>query len=112
MGQLKDKAIRNVEAAARQPVKFGYALKAYTAEIRPDGWWITKTPLSIANEKPSWSGPYPTVEDACIAIARCLAVELANRHAAIVGTHGIKPGAPLYGLQVTKLRVSRRKSPS
>ena len=108
MGKLKEKLIRS-EPVARHPTRYTYALKSYSAEVRTDGWWITKTPLSIAQEKPSWSGPFPSIEEACIAIARCLAVELANRHAAIAGAHGLKSGQPLYGLKGTKLSKPRRK---
>ena len=100
MGQprAKPKLIQPAEPVSRKPAKFTYALKAHTAEMRQDGWWITATPLAFAQEKPAWVGPFPTIEDACRAIARCLATELANRHAAIAARPGIQPGHPLDGL--------------
>lgn len=61
------------------PNRFTYALKGYTAEIRTDGWWIAKTPCAVAGEKPQWSGPFQSIETACLAIARRLATEIADR---------------------------------
>ena len=52
----------------------------FTAERRKDGWWVTKTPITFVSEKPTWSGSFPNIEDACLAIARMVATEIANRH--------------------------------
>ena len=85
----------------RVPDRFTYALKAYTAEIRKDGWWIARTPFTFGGEKCEWSGPFETIESACLAIARRLATEIADRHTRTIEGHGIKPGQPLFGLKAT-----------
>ena len=91
-----------------KPSRFTYALKAYTAEIRSDGWWIARTPFASAGEKPEWAGPFATIETACLAIARRLAIEIADRHTRIIEHHHLKPGQPLYGLKPTT-RLKQRK---
>jgi hypothetical protein len=96
--------------ASRTPDKFTYSLKQYTAERRKDGWWVARTPFG--DERPSWSGPFPTIEEACLAIARLLAAEIANRHSAQAASHNIKSGDPLYGLKPTTRLKPRDKSAS
>ncbi|MGD9786196.1 MAG: hypothetical protein AB7E80_01815 [Hyphomicrobiaceae bacterium] len=93
--------------------RFTYALKSYSAEIRTDGWWIASTPCTAAGEKPKWSGPYQTIETACLAIARRLATEIADRHTRTIETKKLAPGKPLYGLKrTTRLRQKRDASVS
>lgn len=88
------------------PEKFTYALPAYTAERRKDGWYICKSLPSFANEKPKWSGPFETIETACLSIGRHLATELADRHTRSIEAHKIGRDNPLYGLKpTTKLRA-------
>jgi len=90
------------------PDKFTYALKQYTAERREDGWWISRTWAVSAGEKPQWRGPFATIETACLAIARRLATEIADRHTHWIEWYGIKRGDPLYGLKLTtRLRNKR-----
>ena len=83
------------------PARFTYALKAYTAERRADGWWICRTTFASAGEKPEWSGPFATIETAVLAIARRLATEIADRHTRSVEGHQLKDSDPLYGLKAT-----------
>lgn len=102
--------IRSAKLAPdRTPIRFTYALKAYTVEIRTDGWWITKTWLVSRNERPQWVGPFASIEDACLAIARRLATEIADRHSVIAAFHKLKPGQPLHGMKPTT-RLSQRKT--
>ena len=96
-------------APDRTPIRFMYALKSYTAEIRTDGWWIAKTWLTSRGERPHWAGPFATIEDACLAIARRLATEIADRHSVIAAFHKLKPGQPLHGLKPTT-RLGQRKT--
>ncbi len=91
----------------RTPDRFTYALKQHTAERRKDGWWVTRTPFG--DDKPNWSGPLPPIEEACLAIARFLAAELANRHSVQIAGHKIAPGDPLYGLKPTTRVQPRRR---
>ena len=81
--------------------KFTYALSAFTVEIRPQGWFVAKTVPSFTGEKPKCSGPFETIENACLSIGRHLAVEIADRHTRSVEFHKIKRGTPLYGLKPT-----------
>ena len=81
--------------------KFTYALSAFTAEIRPQGWFVARTVPGFTGEKPKWSGPFGTIESACLSIGRHLSVEIADRHTRSVEFHKIKRGSPLYGLKVT-----------
>ena len=83
----------------RSPSRFTYALKSYVAEIRSDGWWITRSWMVSVGEKPRWAGPFATIEDTCLAIARRLATEIADRHTTMSAAHDLKPGQPLYGLK-------------
>jgi hypothetical protein len=83
------------------PERFTYALAAYTAERRKDGWFIAKTVPNFVDERPKWSGPFETVETACLSIGRHLAVEIADRHTRSVEWHKIGRSDPLYGLKPT-----------
>ncbi len=83
------------------PDKFTYALREFTAERRANGWWISRTWAVSAGEKPQWRGPFVTIETACLAIARRLATEIADRHTQSIEWHGIKDSDPLYGLKLT-----------
>ncbi len=95
----------------RKPDSFTYALKQYTVELRKDGWWVTATPFSAAGDKPRWSGPFQTIETACLAIARRLATEIADRHTRSIESHTLRPGDVLYGLKPsTRLRAKRSNS--
>lgn len=82
------------------PDRFTYALKQHTVEIRSDGWWMCKTHPSILG-KPAWFGPFATIEDLCLAIAREYATEIANRHTVLIGSHKLTIDHPLYGLKST-----------
>lgn len=53
---------KTAEPGRGRPQRFTYALKCYTAERRADGWWIGKTPLTSAGEKPDWSGSFQNIE--------------------------------------------------
>ncbi len=83
------------------PEKFTYALAAYTAERRKEGWYVAKSVPSFVEEKPKWAGPFETIETACLSIGRHLAVEIADRHTRSIETHKIARTDPLYGLQPT-----------
>ncbi len=96
--------------STKMPDKFTYALRQYTAERRKNGWWISRTWTVSAGEKPEWKGPFATIETACLAIARRLAIEIADRHTQWIEWHGIKYSDPLYGLKpTTRLRIRRQK---
>jgi hypothetical protein len=92
---------RKVKAPASQPDKFTYALAQWTTERRKSGWFVARTTPAITDNKPEWSGPYETIETACLAIARRHAVELADRHTRSTETYRINVGDPLYGLKPT-----------
>ena len=79
-------------------VKFTYALKAWSIERRGSGRFVAETLPNIPGNKPSWRGPFQSVENACRAIARGLALELTDRHIRMVETHKIAKNDPLYGL--------------
>lgn len=83
------------------PEKFTYALSAHTAERRKDGWYIAKTVPSFNGEKPKWTGPFETIENACLSIARHLSVELADRHTRSIESHKLDRKHPLFGLKLT-----------
>ncbi len=83
------------------PDRFTYALKQFTAERREDGWWISRTWTASFGEKPQWRGPFATIETACLAIARRLATEIADRHTHSIEWHGLKRNDPRYGLKLT-----------
>lgn len=96
--------------ARGKPLRFTYALAAYTGERRPDGWWVCRTPVKSAGDKPRWSGPFATIETACLSIARHLAVEIADRHTRSIEWHKLKPTDPLYGLKpTTRLKPGKSK---
>jgi hypothetical protein len=96
--------------ASKVPDKFTYALRQFTAELRATGWWISRTWTSAAGEKPEWKGPFATIETACLAIARRLAIEIADRHTQMIEWHGIEETSPLYSLKATtRLRQKRTK---
>ena len=89
------------ELTATKADKFTYALSAFTVEIRPQGWLVARTVPSFTGEKSKWSGPFETIESACLSIGRHLAVEIADRHKRSVEVHKVKRGTPLYGLKPT-----------
>lgn len=82
-----------------RPSRFTYALKGYTVEMTERGWMIAQNWFTAAGEKPKWVGPFPTIELACLAIARRHATEIADRHSILVAHHKIKPADKLYGLK-------------
>jgi hypothetical protein len=87
------------------PEKFTYALGSYTAERRANGWYVAKSVPSFNGEKPKWSGPFESIESACLSIGRHLSVELADRHTRSIEAHKIARTNPLYGLKpTTRLR--------
>jgi hypothetical protein len=116
MGKLKEMALVNAllgparEPRKREPfntppAKFTYALANYTVEIRSGGWYVAKSVPTFTGDKPAWSGPFETIEAACLAIGRRLATEIADRHTRSVEAHKIKRDDPLYGLKkTTRLR--------
>jgi hypothetical protein len=76
---LAPAAIAPTASTAKPPDKFTYALPAFTMQRRKTGWWIS--PTWSAGEKPQWTGPFATIEAACLSIARKLAIEIAAPHA-------------------------------
>ena len=78
--------------------KFTYALKAWSIERRGAGWFVAETVASIHGNKSNWRGPFQSVENACRAIARGLALELTDRHTRSVEGHRIASNDPLHGL--------------
>ena len=88
-----------------RPEKFTYALKGYTAERRAKGWYVG--PTMTGDAKPDWCGPFATIESACLAIGRRLAVEIADRHTRSIEFHQIGRDDPLYGLKPTTRIDSR-----
>jgi hypothetical protein len=75
---LPPAAIAPIASTAKPPEKFTYALPAFAVQRRKTGWWIS--PAKSAGEKPQWTGPFATIETACLAIGRRLAIEIADRH--------------------------------
>ena len=72
---------------------------------------IPSARFTVAGEKPEWIGPFETIETACLAIARGLATEIADRHSMMIEAHKIRPGEPLYGLKpTTRLRKAKNGS--
>lgn len=120
MGKLKAKALvnaplriardtRKVESFTDKANRFTYALSAYSVELRDKGWYVAKSVPTFTGEKPTWSGPFQTIETVCLAIGRRLATEIADRHTRMIEAHRIKPDDPLYGLkQTTRLRQTRK----
>ena len=70
--------------------KFTYALASFTAERRKDGWYAAKTVPAFTGDKPKWCGPFETIENACLSVARHLATELADRHTRTIESYKIK----------------------
>ncbi len=100
---------RATSRSTKVPDRFTYALKRFTAERREDGWWISRTWTASYGEKPQWKGPFATIETACLAIARRLATEIADRHTHSIEWHGLKRSDPRYGLKLTtRLRNKRQ----
>jgi hypothetical protein len=85
--------------SAKPPEKFTYALPAFNVQRRKTGWWIS--PSRSASEKPRWTGPFATIETACLSIGRRLAIEMADRHTQSIERHGLTPDDALYGLKPT-----------
>ena len=83
------------------PDKFTYALQQFTVQRRKSGWWISRTWTASVGEKPQWSGPFATIETACLSIARKLAIEMADRHTQSIERHGLTSDDLLYGLKPT-----------
>jgi hypothetical protein len=78
---------------------------------RKTGWWISGTWSKSARKKREGTGPSATIETACLAIARRLAIEIADRHTQSIEWHGIVPDDPLHGLCRNGFtRVRRRLS--
>ncbi len=85
-----------------QPDKFTYALAAHTAERRK-----ARTVPSFNGERPKWTGPFATIESACLCLGRHLATEVADRHTRSIEAHKLGPSNPLYGLKpTTRLRTA------
>ena len=97
---LAPAAIAPTASTAKPPDKFTYALPAFTVQRRKTGWWISPT-SSSAGEKPQWSGPFATIETACLSVARRLAIEIADRHTQSIERHGLTSDDLLYGLKPT-----------
>ena len=87
------------EPLSSTPAKFTYALKQWTVERRTDGWFVSPTTSAVVGNKPEWRGPFLSIESACLAIARGLAVEIADRHTRHVEHHKIEKGQPAVRLQ-------------
>ena len=79
-------------------VKFTYALKQWSVERRGGGWFVAETVPSIPGNKPNWRGPFQSLETACRAIARGLALELTDRHTRMIERYKMAKNDPLYGL--------------
>lgn len=92
--------------ATGPPDKFTYALSAYTAERRKEGWFVGRSVPDFAGGKSKWAGPFQTIETAMLSIARHLATELADRHTRSVEWHKLGPSHPLCGFKpTTRLKV-------
>jgi hypothetical protein len=96
---LATTAIAPTTPTAKPPDKFTYTLPAFTVQRRKTGWWIS--PSKSADEKPQWTGPFATIETACLSIARKLAIEIADRHTQSIERHRLTPDDALYGLKPT-----------
>jgi hypothetical protein len=97
---LAPAAIAPTASTAKPPDKFTYALPAFTVQRRRTGWWISPTSKS-GSETPRWTGPFATIETACLCIGRRLAIEIADRHTQSIERHGLTPDDALYGLKPT-----------
>lgn len=95
-----------LKAAGKRPEKFTYALSAFTAERRDTGWHVARTVASFIGEKPKWSGPFQSIEHACLSIGRQCATELADRHTRSIESYAIDRSDGLFGLKpTTRLRA-------
>ncbi len=83
----------------RRPTRLTYALKQWSVERRDGGWFVSPTTSSVVGNKPEWRGPFATIETACLAIARSLAVEIADRHTRHIEFHKLDARHPLHGLK-------------
>jgi hypothetical protein len=91
-GRLQEIA-RNIEIVGADPVtRHGFT--------QVPNFILTNKELS-AGEKPQWTGPFATIETACLSIARKLAIEIADRHTQSIERHGLTPDHPLYRLKPT-----------
>lgn len=100
-GQAPKKGTPPEASSNKRPAKFTYVLKAYTAERRGNGWYVTVSVPALFDVKQDWCGPFETIENACLAIARRHAVEIADRHTRSLEFHKIKRGDGLYGFKPT-----------
>jgi hypothetical protein len=66
---------------------------------RKSGWWIS--PSKSAGGKLQWTGPFATIETACLSIARKLAIDIADRHTQSIEGYELTPDDALYGLKPT-----------
>jgi len=96
---LAPAAIAPTTSTAKPPEKFTYALPGFTGQRRKSGWWISAS--KSAGVKPQWSGPFATIETACLSIARKLAIEIADHHTRSIERRQLTPDDPLYGLKPT-----------
>lgn len=93
------------------PAKFTYALEAWSAERRSDGWYVAPT-VPRAGMPAKWSGPFLDIENACLSIARGLCHELADRHTRHVEHYRITPTDARYGLKPTTQLSAKGKASS
>lgn len=100
-GALNTAEPRSRSKCEQAPDKFTYALAAYTAERRKDGWYVAKTVPSFNGEKPRWKGPFQDIENACLSMGRHLMVELADRHTRSIEAYDLDRKHPLFGLKAT-----------
>ena len=56
-----------------------YRLAEFTVEIRPKGWFFTRT--ARFNDKAEWRGPYSSIASVTLVIARELKKEIEKRDA-------------------------------
>jgi hypothetical protein len=98
---LRAKTVKITEGTDADPTRFTYALAAWSTERRGDGWYVSATTATLTGDKPHWRGPFATIETACLAIARHLAVEIADRHSRSIEFHKLDARHPLYGLKPT-----------
>ena len=61
-GNGKNKPVAKPPPVTAKPEKFTYALSAFSAEIRDQGWYVARTVPGFTGEKPKWSGPFETIE--------------------------------------------------
>ena len=110
-GTTDDSPATSTSNGRQPPREFSYALKSHTAKRTEKGWYVARAWCTVAGEKPEWIVPFETIEAACLAIARRLATEIADRHSMMIEAHKIRPGEPLYGLKpTTRLRKAKNGS--